>query len=329
MNFKKRISVLSGMIVIGIFYIVTIQTVYAESEEKSFSGKISIGGGAVTSKNNGLTAETGGKGSTDLEIWNGTDLPGKKETDFFPTIELELGYTFYNTGTTLFTGGSIMDGGLYLGVHQFLEELGNILIAGSVSEEDVWKDPYLIGTKRTITKKNITGVELGYESILSTGAEISIGMNSIDVKTDDIGIRYQQLRRDGKESEFKLGYLFKINDKHSFKPFVSFIKSDLKGDANSSDGINCGFSHSIASGQLSFNSDVTVAKADFDEIHPIFGKKREEKEYVFSHEITYDEVFGLKGWSVSAFGFYEKTESNINFFDGYTAVGGTKISYNF
>ena len=139
-------------------------------EEGGFSGRISVGAGWTRTKTN-MAAKTPLTDLSSDRINSLFDEPDS-ESSAMPVFSGELRYTFADTRTQLFLGGSLIDRLRFdlsqaAGVRQQYDEAGifegAFLFSGLPTE--VWEDPYITGTKREETDRTSTGGRFSWSRI--------------------------------------------------------------------------------------------------------------------------------------------------------------------
>ncbi len=295
----------------------------ASAEESRFSGDIYLGGSVVSGRLSPLDAEEGD------ETIDGLDKNNEDETFAAPLIGGELRYALDDRNTVLFLTDSKDGEGLALGLRALLPDSGQIAIAATFAENQVWEDPYITGTKRRRTDALAYGVTLDYEGILGSGFLLSAGIARVEVDKDLIGKREKALRREGYRSHLELGYAMQIDDHHQIIPSLRYERGDLEGDANSSDGYGWSLAYHWVGGPLEFTASVGMGWNIYREDHPVFAKARKAKHYTAFALVNYHEPFGWSRVSIFSLAGYDGIDENIDFFDGHTWTAGLGLGYHF
>ena len=295
-----------------------------EPERGGFFGNIILGGGLASGKPSQLEV------TDDNEIINGLDERVENYSEAIPVIMAKIGYAIASTGTEISLGNkSGRTDLLELAVNQSLDDLGSLRIILSHGYNEVWKDPFLVGVKRDDTKETTTSLGLTYESILGTGAQLSVSSAQIKIDDDQIRIREPDLKRDGSAITFGAGYVIAFNKKNVIIPSIGFVVDERDGKSNSSEGYRLELKHVLGLGKFTFVTNLAFSETEFDKNHPIFNRTRKEKGYELSDFITYVEPFGLRGFSINGLIAYSHVDANIRFFESDILVVGLGVGYSF
>jgi hypothetical protein len=295
-----------------------------EPERSGFLGNIMLGGGLAAGRPSQLEV------TDDNEVINGLDERAERYSEGIPFIMAKIGYAIVSTGTEISLGNkSGRTSELALAVNQSLDDLGSLRIILSHGYDEVWKDPFLVGVKRDDTKETTTSLGLAYESILGTGAKLSIRGAEIKVDDDLIGIREPDLKRDGSAITFGAGYAIAFNENNVIIPGIDFMVDERDGKSNSREGYRLKLEHNLKLRKFSFKTNLAFRETEFEKTHPIFNRTRKEKRYELSEFITYAEPFGFKGFSINGLIAYSHVDANIRFFESYGVVVGLGVGYSF
>ncbi len=309
-----------------IVLIVPVQVAAQEDKQErgGFFGNSILGGGQAAGRPSPLEV------TDDNEIINGLDEPAKYNAEAVSFIMAEIGYAIASTGTEISLGTmSSRTDLLALTINQSLDDLGSLRIILAYGDDEVWKDPFLVGVKRDKTEETITNLELNYENILGTGARLSIGGAKIKTDNDQIGIREPDLKRDGSMVTFGAGYAITFNEYNVIVSSVDFVVDERDGSSNSSESYRLGLEHVLSLRKFTFVTNLAFSETKFEKNHPIFNRVRKEKGYELSEFITYAEPYGLQGFSINGLIAYSHVDANIRFFESYALVAGLGVGYSF
>ena len=295
----------------------------ARADEAGFGGEIIVGGLWENTRRSQLDASDGND-RIDALAQN-----QDRETDTVPHITGELTYTLANQQTSLFLTELYYNSGVALGVRQGIGDWGQIEIAGTFEAQEVWKDPYLVGVKRSRTDETAVGLAMEYEEIFGTGFLFSSHIAGVDVDEDRIGTREERLRRDGYRYTLATGYQFALGGKGIVIPTVSYMGNELRGEANASDGVALGIDYAWSNGSWSVEAGAAVGRTRYRERHPIFNKSRSATTLDLSLITGYYEPFGLAQISVYSLLAYGRVAENIDFFNSETVCVGLGLGYHF
>ncbi len=318
----KKIGCLCLLLVV---LIVPVQVTAQEDEPErgGFFGNIILGGVLFAGRPSQL------KVTDDNEIINGLDERAEHYSEAILPIKAEIGYAIISTGTEISLGNpNFRFSSLALAVNQSLNDLGSLRIILSYEYKDVWKDPFLVGVKRDETKEITTSLELNYETILGTGAQLSIRGAEIKIDDDQIAIREPDLKRDGTSLTFGAGYVKVFNKNNIIIPSIDLMVDERDGKSNSSKGYRLGLVHVLVLSKFTFVTNLSFRVTEFEENHPIFNRTRKEKGYELVEFITYVEPFGLRGFSIIGVIVYSQVDANIRFFESDMLVVGLGVGYS-
>jgi hypothetical protein len=304
--------------------LISSQAVAQEDDEPGLFGNIILGGGWKDSRISQLEVTDDNKTVSNL------DERGEYKSEAIPVIFGSVGYRFAQTSTQISVDlQPIFEGGIELLLAQPLGDTGTVSVTGAWSVNKAWKDPYLVGVKRSATDETKVGFGVGWEEIMGSGAEISYFFESLDVKDDVSGAQDPLLRRDGAEHSLLFGYALPLSQRSVVTPSFSFHRGDFKGKSNSFNGYQFSLEHFLGLGRWIFNTSAEFTWYDFEKEHPLFDKKRKDTKIGASEFITYLEPFGWRGFSLNGLVSYESLDSNINFFDASDLIIGLGVGYNF
>lgn len=314
-----------GFLVICILLIAIVSTASAESDaaqKVGFYGDIRIGGGVISSRPSGLDA------FDDNERLDSLDASGKRQSVGLPLIGGEVGYIFDNSGTKLFAGADIGKP-FYLSVSRELTGVGNLSFSALYEKTDVWENPYLVGVNRSKTDAESVGYGLNLDNVLDTGIRLFFDQKFINVAQDRIGHIQPDLRRDGTDTTLGIGFSMDWGAGGVMSPSLRHIWIDRDGTSNSGCGYAAEITHTLFKRRLSFATSLKISRIDYDKLHPIFNKKREENAYGVLETIAFAAPFGIDNLYLFGIAAYGKTNANIIFFNSSSVALGGGVGYKF
>jgi len=110
---------------------------------------------------------------------------------------------------------------------------------------------------------------------------------------------------------------------------LGIARGDFDGKSNSYDGYNVSLMHVLEMGRWSLATSLSGGQKNYDAVHPSFGKTREDKEWLFSTEYTYNAPLGYDDFFLQLRGAMGETTGNISFFESSTLMVGAGIGYTF
>ncbi len=323
-NREEKMKKLAVLVVCGLLLGIASPLLASqdEQEQDGLFGEILLGGGWGSSRPSGLEV------LDDNERLNSLSSRGSRESDALPFIGGSIGYAFARTGTTLSIGSGLEEP-LNFTVNQKIGAAGQLSMSAFYTEEEVWKNPYLTGVVREKTDAESVGLSVTWEDIFSTGIWLSIEQMYVDVDQDLIGQNQADLRRDGTDSTVGVGFSLPLGEKSMLTTSINYMELDRDGESNSAKGFGGSLAHSIEFRKLSLETAISYSQIDYDKIHQVFNKTREETSYGISHTVVYAAPFNFEDWALIGMAAYSETDANIAFFDSSGVIVGTGLSYSF
>jgi len=292
-----------------------------DSEHLGLYGNIHIGGGVISGHPSGLDVLDDNERRDDLSSRD------ERTTEGQLLLSADLGYAFDER--TALAAGIRTEGPFYLSLSHKVEDLGEVSLSALYEQQEVWKNPYLGGVNRSRTDLESFGFSADMKQILGTGMRVVFKQMDVDVTDDLIGQAEPDLRRDGTDTTLGIGYDWDLGAGGVLRSGLSHIWFDRDGAGNTGCASVAELKHLVGTGRLMFSSVLEFKDTQFDAIHPIFNKKRQESTYRISEMISFAKPFGYENWSVFVVAAYSATDSNITFFDSSGLLSGTGISYKF
>ena len=295
-------------------------------KSEGFSGRIAAGAGYLTSTDQLKTTDENksiDSLSDDADWYD----------QFLPLALFNLRYTFADSGRQIYFGTpQELSGppGLSLGfVQPFLDgsKLDISIFTSPFSE--VWRDPYLINTRRKETREYNTGTRIEYDKIFSTGLKLSYAFSRVEVNVDDIGDRFDDLERDGNIHNAEVEYAFQLGEGLSLAPGFELSIGDIDGEANAYTGYEFGLGIRKFSKSYQIMLKAGIGWDDYDEKHPIFDKTRNDTKYGAFGMFTLSDLFGKDYLFGTLMAGYRYRDSNIGFLNAQTFLSGAMIGIEF
>ena len=297
--------------------------------DPGFSGFISLGAGAGKVKSNFL-AEVTGIDLSDDKLSTIGDPDDKSVT--MPVAEFDLGWTFSSGKTRVMLGSdeggrfSDFTPGIQIGVRHDTDNAGNFQLVGLVSDgaTRVYEDPYQLGSSRGKSDVSRNGGRFTWDQMFSSNFELMGEVRKIDIDNERSGEQAfgsdaaarELLKRDGDMYKAKLAYVYKANDKHTFRPSIGYVNYDLDGDAMSRKGavVELGYAYKADGFNLSLSG--LYGKLDGDKSTPFPSHdKNDTDRYQIAGGMDFAGLFGLKNWVPNITAVYAKDDSDIDFND--------------
>jgi hypothetical protein len=238
-----------------------------------------------------------------------------------------------NDDTTLYVGTPFFDDnreGLTAGFERLFSNNTTLDVSSFYLVKNMWKDPYLTGVDRDVTTAHVLGMTIDVDGITGTELNVSYTLRNEQVTDDVSGDNTPDLRRSGFVHSLKTGYVFYLNDRFdaSITPSIIFVRSDKDGKANSYSAFGTGLTISIEKNDHAFSVTNVVESQAYDKRHPIFNRHRYEMDYTL--ECFYTLKHLLKTPWYTRVGFvYNRSDSNITFFNDNNFLYGVSVGYAF
>lgn len=320
MKFKK---VINGLWVAALLGLLLAGNAVAKEDEKKegFSGFVFLGV-AYTDKEMSLDDASEDKNQSISSFNQST----KNESEFSALVTGALNYRF-KSGTTIGFGDA--DHGLALYVMQEIKDVGSIYLGVTGEEEDVYSDPFVVGSARVKTDKESFKISLGWEKIMQSAVSVAYSINSIDIENDISGKRDSNLKRDGEIHTLDVSALVFENETHEFGAGIAFSIADMSGKSYSNAGVGLELFHTYKGNKWDVQTGVSVKYAEYDGRHSEFNKTREDTFASLGSSYTLYDPFGFEDFFISVFATYSQNGSNINFYDSSELITGMGVGYSF
>jgi hypothetical protein len=325
-------------------------TAYAQPvgipQESGFSGFVNGGAGLWRVEDNMVKKISFFK-IGDSNISSIDDKP-RSEYSVSPILNFNLRYTFASTRTQIFLGNQLedllrLDTATLLGVRQELPDQSIIGVSYVFSAlvTEVYKDPYDTNGSRNGTDRNINGVRLSYENILSTDLSFQYTYRNIDIDKERSGSalglsssQRNKLKRDGDQHDVEFLYKYALQDggmTHTFIPSVKYSRFDLDGDAMSNNFFSFRLNYRLDMERFAFVVNGYYGYADYDKKNPIpnFDKTRNDNRYGFGVIGFYKRFLGVDGLALTANATINRQDSNIDFYDSEIDLYFVSLLYTF
>jgi hypothetical protein len=342
MQLKSLFAKMSILVFLGFF----ASTAYAQPvgipQESGFSGFVNAGAGLWRVEDN-MVKKIGFFKISDDNI-NSIDDKPKSEYSVNPILNFNLRYTFASTRTQIFLGNQLedllrLDSATLVGVKQELPDQSIIGVSYVFSAlvTEVYKDPYDTNGSRSGTDRNINGVRLSYDKILSTDLSFQYTYRNIDIDSERsgqavFGSPSGRLIRDGDQHDLEFLYRYVLADggmTHTFIPSFKYSRFDLDGTAMSNNFFLFRLNYRYDVEQFAISVNGYYGYADYDKSNPIYDKTREDDRYGFGVIGFYKRFLGVQGLALTANATINRQDSNIDFYDSEIDLYFLSLLYTF
>jgi len=335
---SPRNAILSGLaLALGTVLAASSQAAVIIPEKSGFSGYVNLGAGGIAVKSNMLASIVSGKVDVgDKQIDNLAEDPNNSEGGAIPAVNFELSYTFGSTRTQVYIGNLLedylaMEMNTLAGIRQDIGKAGNIgaNLQTTTVDTQVWRDPYLTDAKRDDTDRTVDGFSIYWQQFMSSGLEVRYTGTKVDIDKENSGdslalteAQRGLLDRNGDVDKFEISYEFASgDDKHIVTPALSYIDTDLDGNAMANDGgsasVNYIYQHSD---RWRYVLNASYGDFDYKEANPIYAAKDSIESYGVSGTVFYTKPFGLEKWSFNATAGWYEEDHDIDFYDSSVGI---------
>ncbi len=267
---------------------------------------------------------------------NGQQLSGGS-----PFILGRVQYAFDNTA--IFIGNSedqIADAQFQaeIGVmHQFDNgiQVTGALFGNMPGMDETWQDPYLLNQKRETSDQAISGGRVAV-SLAVIPLSFSYAYANSEVDNDQIGTnsgltphQMNQLKRNSDYYRSSANLTIPLSDSFFLAPGIYFSEREADGDAQSNEEVGAQLGVQAIFGRHSIMGTIGASASRYDQINPIFGKRRDSESAGIFSVYSYDKPFNLNNTVFTVMSGVEEVDSDIDFYDSSSAFVATGIAYTF
>jgi hypothetical protein len=226
------------------------------------------------------------------------------------------------------------------GGEEFALSLGTVIPLGErenildisvmyVPFQKAWKNPYQTGISRQETDVTKYGGKVALGAIAGTPLGLRFKVASVDVEDDEIGELEATLARDGIIYKLSADYRMDVTRDFSVTPSLTYERGDFDGASNSYDGHGASLRLIYRSPPFLLVPMFVYSFDQYDESHPIFGKKREDSRFAMFLTAQISGLFGAPGFYFKVITGYMATDSTIDFCDSDGTFAGMTVGYGF
>jgi len=262
---------------------------------------------------------------------NDLDGPDDTHAEIAGLAAIDLRYQF--------AGGSVLYAGNPLEIGEDLVVAAGLIrpIAGSrldlaatwLPASSVWKNPYQTVDSRIKTDAEAYGLRVQLQEIAGGSWEVSGSSDRIEIEDDEIGERINDLKRNGWTHEIGAKYTLPLQEGVGFSPELSYTYGDFEGHSNRYHEIKLGLQLQAARPPWVFTGLVSGFQRQYQKVHPLFHKTRQEAGIFTFAQVMRLNLFGMEPLFASAGAGYVLTDANIDFYDSRTFIGIASVGLNF
>lgn len=323
-------------LIIFISYSSSVLSQQERPTESGFSGDLLIG--VVYSQSESLmTAGTDNQVLTSLNDSADSDRRG------LPGLLGNLYYTFDSLSDQVYVGVSrskAVDGQFSpeIGYRRLLDGRSSFTLAyiPNLIKRDTYSDPFVVNEKRDETDQSLSVTRAKWESIANTGLGIELAYGDLDLDTEKSGEFLDLTRsdRDLLKRDATYGYAnielkFPIAKGIFFNPNIYAFDRKAEGDAYSYKAVGAELGLFAQAGRHSYSANVRYAQYRYQDSHPIFNKKRDDRQSSLFAAYFYSQPFGWDNTTYTVISNYNDRSSNIGFYQSKGFTVATGINWKF
>jgi hypothetical protein len=301
---------------------------------KRWSGSLEFGimGFSTTSQVIGIDPDDAPGFSNDYVRIDSLEKNSSYETMITSFFLFDINYAL-NAATSLYLETPLYHDdrmGLSAGIQKLFQDNSLLDLSLFFGSETFWEDPYLTGVARETTEAGSLGLYIDYDGIKDTEWNVTYIFRVRDVTDDLSGENHPALKRNGTAHTIKTGYNLFLNDRFDtvLTPSIVFIRDDWEGGAYANNGLGGEISFAMERGKHALAFTGAMEKHYYDDIHPVFQKKRSD--WLYRGEICYTREHLLNSkWYTRAGFWFNGVLSNIDFFDENCLAFGVSMGYSF
>ncbi|RJG47536.1 DUF2860 family protein [Motilimonas pumila] len=203
----------------------------------------------------------------------------------------------------------------------------DVSLLPTVVSGEKWANPYQESGMRS--KQDVSGIayRMQLHNLVNTG--LTLDMAYANAEYDNDQVQHQSLLRDHDLYYIKASYPLMSCAQSSLVAAIAYTHKDAKGKAQSYDQYKAELSYYWLKNAHSLAVTGGIEQRDYDAIHPIFERTREDKQYSLFVAYQYANVFGWDNWNLVSFNGVKANDSNINFYEKQEYLTSIGLSYNF
>jgi Protein of unknown function (DUF2860) len=259
-------------------------------------------------------------------------LTGQKDILLVPVPYLNgtIGYRFDELRLSIKTTPETLMGMPGISIEKELEEdRGTVSLTAARQKIEVWENPYLTGTDRSITDQISWHGSLGWEMIMGLPVSISYTARTVDVRNDEAGRLLPELKRDGLDHLLGLSAFVPLTASLIILPELSCEFMDRDGRSESGVSFTAGAGGMIQLDSLMLMTSASYSRGTYDETHPVWNEKRVDETLSVSQMIQKTGALGRDDLALFMLAAWEARFSSIDFYNCRSFVLGTGVEYSF
>ncbi|MCP3871184.1 MAG: DUF2860 domain-containing protein [Gammaproteobacteria bacterium] len=278
---------------------------------------------------------------SDNAVTSSLDSSGENVSGFALRPLVRLDYTLSDLKTQFFVGqgkGNVVRGQFQLevGVSHMLGEKAFLELAyfpELPGFNKTWEDPYVTGIARSKTDQDTQGFRIRWQNAFDTPFTARYAYASTRIEDELSGqflglslTERSMLERDGDYHRLTGEYDLVYGKKTKLTPLFSYTRGNTDGKALGYDGYQVGLEVSRAFNKRHFASVfVDYEHRRYLDSNPIFDQRQKDDAFGISATYAYKAPFGWKHTRIIALARYDRSSSNISFYE--SRGGGVAIGF--
>lgn len=268
--------------------------------------------------------------------------PGSTKSKFLIAPLGSLQYTFANRQSQVFLGTDRSDVALgrfhlELGYRHKLQGKSQVsasFVPGVIPNK-TWADPYLENQDRKETDSRIRALRFKYDNIANSNFSLEVAGGKRKIDDEHSGqngyndATQKLLKRDGNIYFAEASYRYPFSRQLFLRSALNYTKVNADGDAMANDAYGIEASLVNLFDQSSLVLTLNYHNVRFNETNPIYSQKQQDNRWGVFVAYAYQEPFGWKNWEAVSLSGYNKSNSNIDFYDEKSLMVSAGIGYKF
>ena len=333
-RYSLRLRIMAGLFICAAFLppVALSQSLapQTDSTKSRWSGRVELG--ALSIATTSLVIGPDSDRHSSFSTIDSLDKEQSYEHFFTAFLLFNVNYQLTDT-SSVYLGTPFFDDtrqGLTAGIQKLFPNDNLLDISIFTGGDALWKDPYLTGVKREATVSQTYGLMVDTDGLFGFPIHMNYMIQQTLVDDDVSGDNDSRLRREGISHKLKTGYTLFLDETFEslITPSLILTRDNRKGDANAYYGYGMELSYSMEQDRNAVMLAGTVETSRYDEVHPVFSKRRNDMTYSIECFYTRKHLWD-KNWYLRLGCGLERIDSSIGFFDATTVLYGISVGYSF
>ncbi|CAH0533262.1 hypothetical protein VST7929_01126 [Vibrio stylophorae] len=200
--------------------------------------------------------------------------------------------------------------------------LVDISFLPTVLSQEAWQNPYLLNQNRQETDQKGHAFRLQLKNIGDSRLSLELGYG--DTEIEDEGIMQPSLHRSGDAWLVRGQYMQPLSRSNGLISALAWLNYDAQGQAASYQRYELRMTYFHHINQHQFALTGAYGFQDYDAVHPIFLKTREQQDGRLFLAYEYQNLWGVDALSANLLLGYQLGNANLDFYDNeqiFTSIG--------